>query len=174
MAKLVASIFNEYLSVLFEDFSSKNVNSKLFTGKIHIQNVNVRKDLLKEILDPVFPNIEIVQALCDSVSVHIPTLHLKSQPVEVKISALHIILREPVEFTAVSTNLLSKFDKNGGGKSKEPGQAPAAVSWNAGLAIALCDVREHFRATAQSCEWIEAGSSQICEYNTRTLFMVFS
>jgi hypothetical protein len=137
MAKLVASIFNEYLSVLFEDFSSKNVNSKLFTGKIHIQNVNVRKDLLKEILDPVFPNIEIVQALCDSVSVHIPTLHLKSQPVEVKISALHIILREPVEFTAVSTNLLSKFDKNGGGKSKEPGQAPAAVSWNAGLAIAF-------------------------------------
>jgi hypothetical protein len=157
MAKLVASIFNEYLSVLFEDFSSKNVNSKLFTGKIHIQNVNVRKDLLKEILDPVFPNIEIVQALCDSVSVHIPTLHLKSQPVEVKISALHIILREPVEFTAVSTNLLSKFDKNGGGKSKEPGQAPAAVSWNAGLAIALCDVRDHFRATAQSREWIGAG-----------------
>jgi len=39
MAKLVASIFNEYLSVLFEDFSSKNVNSKLFTGKIDIQNV---------------------------------------------------------------------------------------------------------------------------------------
>ena len=39
MAKLVASIFNEYLSVLFEDFSSKNVNSKLFTGKINIQNV---------------------------------------------------------------------------------------------------------------------------------------
>ena len=61
MAKLVASIFNEYLSVLFEDFSSKNV-----------------KDLLKEILDPVFPNIEIVQAICDSVRVHIPTLHLKS------------------------------------------------------------------------------------------------
>ena len=41
MAKLVASIFNEYLSVLFEDFSSKNVNSKLFTGKINIQNVRV-------------------------------------------------------------------------------------------------------------------------------------
>ena len=78
MAKLVASIFNEYLSVLFEDFSSKNVNSKLFTGKINIQNVramygdplvpvfpewrrkkthfapqvNVRKDLLKEVKYP--------------------------------------------------------------------------------------------------------------------------
>jgi hypothetical protein len=137
MAKLVASIFNEYLSVLFEDFSSKNVSSKLFTGKINIQNVNVRKDLLKEILDPVFPNIEVVQALCDSVSVHIPTLHLKSQPVEVKISALHIVLREPVEFTAVSTNLLSKFDKASGGKAKDAGQSPAVISWNAGLAIAF-------------------------------------
>jgi hypothetical protein len=37
-----------------------------------------------QILAPVFPNIEIVQALCDSVSIHIPTLHLKSQPVEVR------------------------------------------------------------------------------------------
>jgi hypothetical protein len=119
---------------LFEDFSSKNVSSKLFTGKINIQNVNVRKDLLKEILDPVFPNIEVVQALCDSVSVHIPTLHLKSQPVEVRISALHIVLREPVEFTAVSTNLLAKFEKASGGKS---GQSPAVISWNAGLAIAF-------------------------------------
>ena len=66
-----------------------------------------------------------------------PWLYPKVRSSQVKISALHIVLREPVVFTAVSTNLLSKFDKNAGGKAKEAGQSPPTVSWNAGLAIAF-------------------------------------
>ena len=66
-----------------------------------------------------------------------PWLYPKVRSSQVKISALHIVLREPAVFTAVSTNLLSKFDKNAGGKAKEAGQSPPTVSWNAGLAIAF-------------------------------------
>ena len=92
MAKVVAKIFDQYLGVLFSDFSSKNVSSQLYKGHLEVHDVHVRKELLKEALSPVFPNLEIRKAVCDKVVLKIPLAKLNSEPTLVSIGVIPPLL----------------------------------------------------------------------------------
>lgn len=159
MAKVITKIFDQYLSVLFSDFSTKNVSSQLLKGHLEVHDVHVRKELLKEALSPVFPNLEIRRAVCDRVVLKIPVSRLSSEPTLVQIGVLwgvlelgltpqtlHVVLEEPLALQAASTNLLDLFrPKNAKNAKPVRGEESVrwglrgqkTVNWNFGLKIAL-------------------------------------
>lgn len=89
LESLVVNILNKFLSDFIENLDADQLNISLFSGKVTLDNLTVRRTLLDNLPLPFKLNYGRV----GSIKVDIPVTSLSSKPLKIDVADVFVILK---------------------------------------------------------------------------------
>lgn len=89
LESLVVNILNKFLSDFIENIDSDQLNISLFSGKVTLNNLQVRRGLLDNMPLP----FKLSYGRVGSIIVDVPVTSLSSKPLKIDISDVFVILK---------------------------------------------------------------------------------
>jgi len=94
VSQIAASVLSKYLGEYVDDLNADNIKLSFLSGDAVLQDLKIKKTVLQSL----FPNVVVKQAIIRKLSLHIPWKDLKGKPAIIKIEGVYVLAESGKDF----------------------------------------------------------------------------
>ncbi|KAF2076434.1 hypothetical protein CYY_002237 [Polysphondylium violaceum] len=94
VSQIAASVLGKYLGDYVDDLNADNIKLSFLSGDAVLQDLKIKKTVLQSL----FPNVVVKQAIIRKLSLHIPWKDLKGKPAIIKIEGVYVLAESGKDF----------------------------------------------------------------------------
>lgn len=96
--------FQKEFDILFLDFKD-DLNATFAKGYLELSNIRLNTDVLQDTISSFAPYLKVESAIAEKIRIKVPFKDIKTKPLEVSITRLDVVIKEPVEHHQVQALL---------------------------------------------------------------------